>query len=171
MVKWSFGWWPCISWRKGSNQKIHFTPSFFISWPLRLTSGCSPCFVSAPSSKWSREQPTVSSTTLVESLAIPPDAVPDIYGNYDEVGCSTIPTYSPQEHQKFNPIIGQVVHVLEGGDEANLSFDSMELKLFCKERKRLEVKKKKCLLYRTRQLGNDLSYKLVAPKCFLSWHS
>ena len=109
------------------------------------------------------------SITLVESLAIHPDAIPDTYGNDDVLGSSTIPTYDPEElqqHQRSDPIIGQVIQVLEDGDEASLVPDSPELKLMLKERKRLEMRNG--LLYRTRQSGDDVTYQFVAPKSLRS---
>lgn len=70
----------------------------------------------------------------MESLAIHPEAVPDTYGDEGVLGFSIIPTCSPtelQQHQRSDPIIGQVVKVLEAGGEVkpNLSSDSDELKL------------------------------------------
>lgn len=102
---------------------------------------------------------------MVESLAIHPDAVPDSYEDDDVLSSSTIPTYSPeelQEHQRSDPIIGQVIQVLEDGNEVSLVPDSPELKLMLKERKRLEMRNG--LLYRTRQSGDDVTYQFVAPK-------
>ncbi|TKS65786.1 Retrovirus-related Pol polyprotein [Collichthys lucidus] len=105
------------------------------------------------------------SITLVESLAIHPDAVPDTYENDEVLGSSTLPTYSPEElqqHQRSDPIIGQVIQVLENGNETSLVPDPPELKLMLKERKRLEIRSG--LLYRTRQSGDDVTYQFVAPK-------
>lgn len=45
----------------------------------------------------SKADDDLPSLTLVESLAIHPDAVPDTYENDDMLGCSTIPTYNPEE--------------------------------------------------------------------------
>ena len=85
------------------------------------------------------------SITLVESLALTADAVPDVYGEAEMLGCSTIPTYSEEElqqHQRSDPIIEQVVNMLESGNKASPSLlpDSLELKLMLKEWKRLELK-------------------------------
>ena len=47
------------------------------------------------------------SITLVESLALTADAVPDVYGEAEMLGCSTITTYSEEElqqHQRSDPV-------------------------------------------------------------------
>ncbi|KAJ8004302.1 hypothetical protein DPEC_G00157720 [Dallia pectoralis] len=109
------------------------------------------------------------SITLVESLALTAEAVPDIYGEAEELGCSTIPTYSKtdlQQHQRSDPVIGQVVDLLESGIETNLIPDSLELKLMLKEWKRLELRNG--LLYRTRKTEGDTTYQLVVPKSLKS---
>ena len=54
----------------------------------------------------------IPSVTLVESLALHADAVPDAYGEVESLGCSTIPTFSEtdlQHHQKSDPVIGKVI--------------------------------------------------------------
>ncbi|KAI3376048.1 hypothetical protein L3Q82_016579, partial [Scortum barcoo] len=97
----------------------------------------------------------LSPITLVECLAIHPHAVPDIYGDDEVLGCTTIPTYSQavlQQHQKSDPVIRRVVQVLEAGGEANLVHDSLELKLMLKGKKRLEMRDG--LLCRARQSGD-----------------
>ncbi len=111
------------------------------------------------------------SITLVESLALCTDAVPDIYADDEALGCSTIPTYSEaelQQHQRSDPVIGHVVNLLEIGDEANPnpSPDSLELKLMLKEWKRLELRNG--LLYRTRRSEDDTTYQFVAPELLRS---
>ncbi|KAI3375963.1 hypothetical protein L3Q82_016499, partial [Scortum barcoo] len=73
----------------------------------------------------------LSPITLVECLAIHPHAVPDIYGDDEVLGCTTIPTYSQaelQQHQKSDPVIRQVVEVLEaGGDWSSAGAPQQEL--------------------------------------------
>ena len=111
------------------------------------------------------------SITLVESLALTADAVPDVYGEAEMLGCSTIPTYSEEElqqHRRSDPIIEQVVNMLESGNKASPSLlpDSLELKLMLKEWKRLELKNG--LLYRTRLSEGDTTYQFVVPKSLKS---
>ena len=106
------------------------------------------------------------SITLVESLALTAEAVPDIYGD-EAQGCSTIPNFSEEElqqQQRSDPDIGHVINLLETGDEANsnLNPDSLELKLMLKEWKRLELRDG--LLYRTRKSEDEITYQFVAPK-------
>uniref|UniRef100_A0A669EDN0 Gypsy retrotransposon integrase-like protein 1 n=2 Tax=Oreochromis niloticus TaxID=8128 RepID=A0A669EDN0_ORENI len=109
---------------------------------------------------------SLPSITLVESLALHADAVPDVYADDGTLGCSVIPTYSEvdlQQHQRSDPIIGYVVNMLENGGEAdsNPNSGSVELKLMLKEWKRLELKNG--LLYRTRKSGEDVTFQLVVP--------
>lgn len=115
----------------------------------------------------SESDDNLPSITLVESLALHPDAVPDIFGEEESLGCYSIPSYSQVElhqHQRSDPVIGQVIMALETGGEANLDLapDSPEFKLLLKEWKKLELRDG--LLYRTRQSGNDTTYQFVAPK-------
>lgn len=118
----------------------------------------------------------IPSVTLVESLALHADAVPDAYGEVESLGCSTIPTFSEadlQHHQKSDPVIGKVINLLESGNGTNPKSipDSLELKLMLKEWKRLELKNS--LLYRARQSDGDTTYQFVVPMSLrasiLSW--
>lgn len=114
---------------------------------------------------------SLPSITLVESLALHTDAVPDVYADDGTLGCSVIPTYSEvelQQHQRSDPIIGYVVNMLENGGEANSNPNSasLELKLMLKEWKRLELKNG--LLYRTRKSGENVTFQLVVPESLRS---
>ncbi len=78
------------------------------------------------------------SVTLVESLALHADAVPDTYWGMEALGSSIIPTFSEadlQHHQRSDPVIGKVINLLESGNETNPTPipDSLELKLMLKE--------------------------------------
>ena len=111
------------------------------------------------------------SITLVESLALHADAVPDVYEDVGALGSPTIPAYSEEElqhHQRSDTVVGQVIKLLESGDGMNHNLDpeSLELKLMLKEWKRLEMREG--LLFRIRQLQNDTTYHFVVPKSMRS---
>lgn len=103
--------------------------------------------------------------TLAESLAVHPDAVPDIYENEDMPGLPTLPTYTQQDLkqlQRSDPVIGVMIQCLERGDEANFVPNSQDLKLMFQQRKRLEMRDG--LLYRKYLSDGDATYQFVAPK-------
>jgi len=82
---------------KRAYQTVRFTQSFIISWSTRLTTAlCQPHFMSEPDNN-------LPSITLVESLAIHPDAVLDIFMN-EEV-FSRLP-YLPTVKRNFNSVKG-----------------------------------------------------------------
>ncbi|KAL6459343.1 hypothetical protein MHYP_G00328150 [Metynnis hypsauchen] len=114
---------------------------------------------------------SLPSITLVESLALHTEAVPDVYADENAIGMSTIPTFSEaelQQYQRSDLVIGNIINLLENGEEANpnLSPDSWELKLMSKELKRLQLRNG--LLYRTCQSENDITYQIVVPKSLRS---
>lgn len=107
------------------------------------------------------------SFTLVESLALHVEAVPDIYCEEDLIGHETVPTFSEvelRERQEADPIIKDVINWLKSGNTVpiDISSDSPELKLVLKEWKRLEMRDG--LLYRKRQFEEKTFYQLVLPE-------
>lgn len=114
--------------------------------------------------------------TLVESLALHADAVPDAYGEVEALGCSIIPAFSKadlQHHQRSDPAIEKVISLLESENGINPRsvHDSLELKLMLKEWKRFQLKNG--LLYRIRQSDGEATYQFVVPmslwSSILSW--
>lgn len=105
--------------------------------------------------------------TLVESLAIDADAVPDAFSvEPDFERCVLIPTYSSEEliqHQKNDPTIGCVIRALEAGSSVpgDPATHSQDLKLMIKEWKRFTMRDG--LLFRKRQCDEHLAHQLVLP--------
>ena len=96
--------------------------------------------------------------TLVESLTVHPEAVPDVFKEHEYLdGQATIPMFSEDElrrHQRADPIIGRlviVISLMESGEPVapHLTVASPDLKLMTKEWSRLDLKN--CVLYRNRQ--------------------
>jgi len=123
-----------------------------------------------------RADSNLPSISLVESLALHADAVPDAYGEVEALGSSIIPTFSKadlQHHQRSDPVLGNFINLLESvnGTNPKPSPDSLELQLMLKEWKRFELKSN--LLYRARQLDGDITYQFVVPMSLrspiLSW--
>ncbi|XP_048109228.1 uncharacterized protein LOC125301028 [Alosa alosa] len=108
-----------------------------------------------------------SPVTLVESLALHPEAVPDAFEEDDCLeGHATVPRFSEEElgrHQRADPAIGQVITLLELGEQVTpqLMAASPELKLMAKEWNRLELKNG--ILYRNRQCDSRPVCQLVLP--------
>lgn len=105
--------------------------------------------------------------TLVESLAMSIDAVPDVFGDEpDFERCVLIPTYTNDElikHQRDDPTIGCVIQALEAGClvSGDPATHSQDLKLMIKEWKRYVLRDG--LLFRRRQCNDHLAYQLVLP--------
>lgn len=106
--------------------------------------------------------------TLVESLAMDIDAVPDVFGDeLDLERCVLIPTYTNEEliqHQRDDPTIGCVIQALEAGSavSGDPATHSQDLKLMIKEWKRFVIRDG--LLFRKRQCDDHLAYQLVLPE-------
>ena len=106
--------------------------------------------------------------TLVESLALHPGAVPDVFEEDDCLeGHATIPRFSDEElrrKQSADPVIGQVIYLLESGNKVTpqLMAESSEFKLMAKEWSRLELKNG--ILYRNRQCNSQPVCQLVLPQ-------
>lgn len=107
------------------------------------------------------------SPCLVESLAIHPEAIP---AEFEEEGVQdgllTVPRYSKDELaklQRTDPVISQVIELLESGKlaPASLKSESPESRLVFREMSRLELKDG--LLYRRRQCDNQSVYQLALP--------
>ncbi|KAL7874154.1 hypothetical protein SRHO_G00051240 [Serrasalmus rhombeus] len=114
---------------------------------------------------------SLPSITLVESLALHTEAIPDVYADANAIGMYTIPTFSEaelQQYQRSDLVIGHIINLLENGEESNPnpSPDSWELKFMSKELKRLQLRNG--LLYQTCQSENDITYQLVVPKSLRS---
>lgn len=107
------------------------------------------------------------SITLVESLALNADAVPDVYSDEVLLGHATVPIFSEddlREQQEADPIIKHVLQLMESGGQVprNIGSNFPELKLMLKEWKRLEMRDG--LLYRKRQCEDKTVYQLILPE-------
>ena len=154
--------------RQFASHHLSSSPEHLNLPPETVTALCSRHLVQADGN--------LPSVTLVESLALHADAVPDAYGEVEALGCSIIPTFSEadlQHHQRSDPVLGKVINMLESANRTNPKSitDSLELKLMLKEWKRFELKSN--LLYRVRQSDGDITYQFVVPKSLrspiLSW--
>lgn len=106
------------------------------------------------------------SITLVESLAIHADAVPDVYGDEETFGQVTVPLFSEadlREQQEADPNISHVIKLLKSGVDVprNIKVDSPDVRLMLKEWKRFEIRNG--LLTRARQCHGQTVYQLVLP--------
>ncbi|XP_072767936.1 uncharacterized protein [Nerophis lumbriciformis] len=114
-----------------------------------------------------RETDNLPSITLVESLALNADAIPDIYSDEELLGHVTVPIFNEddlRERQEADPAIKHVIHLLESGGPVPRSIgpNSPELKLMLKEWKRLEMRDG--LLYRKRKCEEETIYQLILPE-------
>lgn len=103
--------------------------------------------------------------TLVESLAMHADAVPDVYEE-ETFGQATMPLFSEsdiREHQEADPTISHVIQMLKLGlkDPCDVKRDSPDLKLMLKQWKRFEIRNS--LLTRAQQCHGQTVYQLVLP--------
>lgn len=137
------------------------SPDYLDLPPDTITALCSRYLVKADDS--------LTSVSLVESLALHADAVPDAYGEVEALGCS-ISEADLQHHQRSDPVLGKVINLLESGDRINPKSipGSLELKLMLKEWNRFELKSN-----RARKSEGDITYQFVTPTSFrssiLSW--
>uniref|UniRef100_A0A3P9JC12 Gypsy retrotransposon integrase-like protein 1 n=1 Tax=Oryzias latipes TaxID=8090 RepID=A0A3P9JC12_ORYLA len=112
------------------------------------------------------------SITLVESLAVHADAVPDGYVCDDDLLAQiAIPIFSDTDirtHQERDPDISQVMQLIKAGVNVprDITDGSPGMKLMLKEWKRLELRDG--LLYRRRQCDTVTTYQLVLPMALRS---
>uniref|UniRef100_A0A672FGV6 Gypsy retrotransposon integrase-like protein 1 n=1 Tax=Salarias fasciatus TaxID=181472 RepID=A0A672FGV6_SALFA len=105
-------------------------------------------------------------TTLVESLSITADSVPDAFAE-DSYGLPVVPPLSHldlQDKQRADPSIREVIHQLEFGESVPLTAreELPELPLLLRELNKLEIVDG--ILYRRRHDNERLSYQLVLPE-------
>lgn len=104
---------------------------------------------------------------LVETLAISPTAVPDSYGQEDDLGgLPVIPHLTETElvsKQRADQSIKHVISQIEQGEKPppTLRHELTELPLLLRELNRLELRNN--ILYRRRQVGSQTFYQLVLP--------
>uniref|UniRef100_A0A3Q1EKL9 Gypsy retrotransposon integrase-like protein 1 n=1 Tax=Acanthochromis polyacanthus TaxID=80966 RepID=A0A3Q1EKL9_9TELE len=139
-----------------------------------VTAICHRCLVtSQPSS--SAESPI----TLVESLGLPANAIPDSYVSEDYHGLPIVPSLSAldlKEKQRADPVIREVIHQMETGEKVppTVRPELPDLMLLLRELNRLELQEN--ILYRRRNEGGKISFQLVLPEelrsmVFKSLHS
>lgn len=108
------------------------------------------------------------SITLVESLALYPDAVPDSYGQEGEHGgVSTLPQLTEADlanEQRSDPVLKEVIAHMELGEKPppTVRQELPELSFLLREWNRLELKNQ--VLYRRRQDKDLTVYQLVLPE-------
>lgn len=109
---------------------------------------------------------------LVQSLAMSPAAIPSAFEEEGlGSGLLTIPKYSHSDlmqAQRQDPVIGQVISLLEAGNHppANFKADSPDLHVMLKEWNRLEIRDD--LLYRKRHSGTETTLQLALPEVLRS---
>lgn len=102
------------------------------------------------------------SITLVESLAISTDAIPDSYVTEDQHGLPVIPSLSHldlKEKQRADPSTREVITQMEFGEKIppTVRKELPELPLLLRQWNRLELQND--ILYRRRQDGEQMSYR------------
>lgn len=104
------------------------------------------------------------SLTLIESLSVTADIVPEPYcsGGFDQL--PLIPVLNPKESQLSDPCIRELIHQLETGEKIPLTAraELPELPLLLREWPKLELLDG--VLYRRRRDNDSLSYQLVLPE-------
>ncbi|XP_049332090.1 uncharacterized protein LOC111196705 [Astyanax mexicanus] len=118
-------------------------------------------------------QPSLSASEvepipLVGSLSTHPDSLPDAFvlGEHFE-GFPVIPMITEvelQQKQRSDPVIREVISSFERGEVPTPSArrEMPKLSLMCREWNRLQMKDG--ILYRRRQLGQDVNFQLVLPE-------
>lgn len=111
--------------------------------------------------------PAESSITLVESLSMSAQAVPDAYASESHHGLPVVPSFSHhdlQDKQRADPVIREVIHQLESGERVppTVRQELPDLALLLRELNRLELQEE--VLYRRRQDNDNVSYQLVLPE-------
>ncbi|RXN11607.1 Retrovirus-related Pol polyprotein from transposon 412 [Labeo rohita] len=105
--------------------------------------------------------------TLVESLTITADAIPDFYLSEELLGLPTIPVLSQSElrdKQRADSTIRQVLEQIEHGQTPppTARKELPDLPLLLRELNRLEIHNE--VLYRKRQDGDKVTHQLVLPE-------
>ncbi|XP_037829581.1 uncharacterized protein LOC112450694 [Kryptolebias marmoratus] len=108
-----------------------------------------------------------SGITLVESLTISAEAIPDVYGSEEHHGLPTIPALSQSEigaKQRADSTIRQVIEKLEHGvtPPPTARKELPDLPILLRELNRFEMHNG--VLYRKRQDGDEVTHQLVLPE-------
>ncbi|CAL9702220.1 unnamed protein product [Knipowitschia caucasica] len=123
---------------------------------------CHRCLVNSHQSS-STERPI----TLVESLSLSADAVPECYARETDNGLPVVPTLSKaqlREKQRADPVIREVIYQMESGEKVppTAKHELPDLALLLRELNRLELQED--ILYRRRQEREQVSFQLVLPE-------
>lgn len=102
--------------------------------------------------------------TLVESLSINADTLPDNYSSEGLHQLPLIPALDIKEKQHADPCIRELIHQLETGEKIppTARMELPELPLLLREWSKLELVDG--ILYRRRRENEELSYQLVLPE-------
>ncbi|KAK7909418.1 hypothetical protein WMY93_014102 [Mugilogobius chulae] len=108
---------------------------------------------------------TEAASTLIESLSISADAVPESFA--DHHGLPVVPALSPselREKQKADPSLREVIHQLRTGEKIppTAREELPAIPLLLRELSKLELVEG--ILYRKRQDNEQTSYQLVLPE-------
>ncbi|XP_041864913.1 uncharacterized protein LOC121654728 [Melanotaenia boesemani] len=114
-----------------------------------------------------RDESQDRGVTLVESLTVSADAIPDIYVSGEHSGLPTIPALSQSElrdKQREDSTIRQVIEQLENGQAPppTARKELPGLPLLLRELNRLEIHNE--VLYRKRRDGDQVTHQLVLPE-------
>lgn len=104
--------------------------------------------------------------SLVESLCLSVNSIPDSFINEESHGLPLVPSLSQidlQEEQRADPAIREVIYQLENGEKvpSSLRKELPDLPLLLREWNRLELLDG--VLFRKRQEGDKLTWQLVLP--------
>ncbi|KAK7881158.1 hypothetical protein WMY93_029567 [Mugilogobius chulae] len=111
--------------------------------------------------------PGLDSISLVESLSMSVQAIPDSYTDEKHHGLPLVPLLSLddlRDKQRADPVIRDVLHQLETGEQVppTVRKECPELSLLLREFDRLELVD--AVLYRKRQEGDHVQLQLVLPE-------
>lgn len=111
---------------------------------------------------WPDDSGQNSGLTLIESLSVTTNAVPDSYCSQSLL--PIVPALDVREKQHADSCIREIIHQLETGEKIppTARAELPELPLFLREWSRLELKDG--ILYRRRRDNEDLSYQLILPE-------
>lgn len=131
--------------------------------PDTVATICHSCLVRAANPELAAE----NCITLVESLSISVNAIPDLYAGEPHQGVPVVPFLSHEdlkERQRADSCIREVIHELETGEKVppTVRKELPDPALLLREWNRLELHND--ILYRRRQDGESASFQLVLPE-------
>ena len=146
-----------------TQQYLDDTSATEVISPAVVDAICQSCLIRTSLDSESRQV----DITLVESLAISADAIPDSYISEEPHGLPVIPSLSHhdlKEKQRADPCLREVICQMETGEKIppTVRTELPELPYLLREWNRLELQHG--ILYRRRQEGDQIFYQLVLPE-------